>query len=103
MQDNKYNQPGNFDYSHGALVTTKEQFREIMRERNRIKYGKIPLSNETLLEVVTKGTKYKPAWKHYGEKTVVVCDKCYEDDIEESFGWEKYDLCVSCYNEIKKE
>lgn len=58
--------------------------------------------------ILTHGTFFNPAWKHYGSSELVVsCDRCHMSNIPVCIGWGKYDYCLSCVktltdNENKK-
>lgn len=52
--------------------------------------------DKKLLEVATKGTYYNPANSHYGNKDIVICDRCQMADIKVSIGYEDLDLCLVC-------
>ena len=49
------------------------------------------------------GTYYLPAWKHYGKYVYVKCDRCGRNNLPESYGWDKYDLCIQCIDDISND
>jgi len=51
-------------------------------------------------EIAKYGKLYSPAQLHYEDKFTVTCDKCQRDNIDESFGFGKYDLCLECKKSI---
>lgn len=53
--------------------------------------------------ILTKGIKYSPANTHYPDKPncIVNCDRCMRNDLDESYGYDNYDLCLTCYTQIK--
>ena len=53
-------------------------------------------------QVIDHGKYYKPAWLHYGRKTVVFCDRCNRVNISECFGYKNFDLCLPCANELTR-
>src|SRR4051812_4684441 len=54
-----------------------------------------------LMENICKfGTYYNPAWKHYGVMTNVVCDRCHKDNLNSCIGWQTFDLCLGCVQEV---
>ena len=47
--------------------------------------------------VLTRGTFYFPAWKHYGRPEISVkCDRCERTDLLTCVGHESMDLCLPC-------
>jgi len=50
-------------------------------------------------DVVENGVFYNPAWKHYGERTSVFCDKCRKE-VSMCIGYGKKDLCLKCASEF---
>ena len=53
-------------------------------------------------EIVEKGEYYFPASTHYSnEKSSVVCDRCYKENISECVGYKEYDLCMACVDQVK--
>lgn len=47
--------------------------------------------------ILTRGTFYFPAWKHYGSpETSVKCDRCERTDLLTCVGYERSDLCLPC-------
>ena len=62
------------------------------------------LQDSLFKNIIKNGTFYNPAAKHYSQLFVnVVCDKCKKSNLDMSIGWENYDLCLSCANNIKKD
>jgi len=62
-----------------------------------------PLDKETMIKVYKFGSYYNPASNHYGSTANVVCDRCYKNNLDISIGWQTYDLCLVCTNEINNE
>lgn len=62
----------------------------------------VVIDKSTMLKICKYGTYYNPATKHYTPSTNVMCDKCYKDKLNISIGYEDYDLCLSCIEEINK-
>ena len=55
-------------------------------------------------KIVEHGTYYFPAWKHYNNSNAnVVCDKCHENNLTASIGYDKYDLCLLCANQLSHQ
>ncbi len=50
----------------------------------------------SLLNVAKNGTYYNPAYKHYGYKTNVVCDRCSRSNLSQCIGLDNADLCLKC-------
>ena len=47
--------------------------------------------------ILTRGSFYYPAWKHYGNpETRVKCDRCERTDLLTCVGYERMDLCLPC-------
>lgn len=55
-----------------------------------------------LLSIYNEGKYYNPAWNHYGRKTNVVCDRCKTTQLKVCIGWNKYDLCMKCVDQISR-
>ncbi len=51
-------------------------------------------------KIVKKGKYYYPASLHYSENSRVTCDRCRMNDIKACLGWEEYDLCIKCVDEV---
>ena len=60
------------------------------------------VNDEILTNIYIKGKYYNPAWKHYGNETNVVCDRCKTTQLDISVGWEDYDLCILCINQLSE-
>ena len=61
-----------------------------------------PNRNDNVYEQICKyGTFYNPASKHYNtENANVVCDKCKKNNLTICIGYQNYDLCLSCVQNI---
>ncbi|AYV76023.1 MAG: hypothetical protein Terrestrivirus4_71 [Terrestrivirus sp.] len=53
-----------------------------------------------LLTVVKKGMYFCPAYKHYGQKTNVVCDRCNKQNLKACIGYDNKDLCLKCVDNL---
>ncbi len=58
------------------------------------------LSSDIFEQICKFGTHYNPASKHYNDIQNVVCDRCFRENLDICIGYEKYDLCFSCVQEI---
>lgn len=54
-------------------------------------------------QTLKSGTFFYPAWKHYGVKMYVSCDRCNRQNLEVSLGYGKYDLCLLCVDELTRK
>lgn len=84
------------------VVNEKTYARLAMQEKID-KHGQsyVPLSNEKLKEIVENGTRYTPAYNHYGYVTNVICDKCREY-TEDVIGYGTvHDLCMNCVDVVR--
>ena len=61
------------------------------------------IDKETMIKIYKFGSYFNPAHNHYGYETNVVCDRCFKSHLSICIGWQTYDLCLSCVNEIDKE
>jgi hypothetical protein len=59
-----------------------------------------PLNSEMLDRICKFGTYYNPANKHYNNGQHVVCDRCYRKNLDICIGYEKYDLCFNCVQDV---
>jgi len=59
-----------------------------------------PISKEMMSKVCKYGTFYNPATAHYNNGLCVVCDRCYRQNLNVCIGYDKYDLCMKCIEEI---
>jgi hypothetical protein len=53
--------------------------------------------------VLSKGTYYSPAWKHYTDsanRIVVICDRCNTSDLSCCIGYGNLDLCMACMAQL---
>jgi len=48
------------------------------------------------------GVFYHPAWKHYGRKTSVFCDRCNRQNLRACIGYSQFDLCLLCVDELTR-
>lgn len=47
-------------------------------------------------EIIRYGTFYFPAYKHYGVKASVRCDRCQRSNLNSCIGYGSKDLCLNC-------
>jgi hypothetical protein len=52
--------------------------------------------------VLDHGDFFYPAWKHYGRKTIVFCDRCNRGNLPACIGYGNFDLCLTCVNEMTR-
>ena len=58
-------------------------------------------TNSKMMEYTSKyGTYYNPANKHYKYKGIVNCDRCSRTNLLVCIGWEEYDLCLKCADDL---
>ena len=63
-----------------------------------------PLSREKTLQIFRNGIYYSPSGKHYNKpNTNVVCDRCHTTQLDVCIGYEDYDMCLTCIQEIGKQ
>jgi hypothetical protein len=53
-------------------------------------------------QALDNGTYYYPAWKHYGRKTNVFCDRCWRQNLRACLGYANFDLCLLCVDELTR-
>ena len=58
------------------------------------------ITSDLMANICKFGTYYNPAWKHYGVMTNVVCDRCHKDNLKACIGWQTFDLCLGCVQEV---
>src|SRR5271154_5824803 len=62
-----------------------------------------PNQDHIYQNVCQYGQFYNPACSHYGYNSAnVVCDKCKKHHLDVCVGYDKYDLCLKCVQEISK-
>ena len=49
-----------------------------------------------LIEIAKNGMYFCPAYKHYGQMTNVVCDRCNKTNLKACIGYDNKDLCLKC-------
>ena len=58
-------------------------------------------------EIFSKGSFYRPAYKHYSTfyvaKIEVMCDRCKASNINSCFGYKNFDICLSCAAYLERE
>jgi len=59
-------------------------------------------NNQQFNIVVTQGTYHYPAWKHYGKKTTVICNRCGKQNLKASIGYGNTDLCLICVDKLTR-
>lgn len=63
-----------------------------------------PLTREKTISLLTNGTFYNPAAKHYNKTDVnVICDRCRKANLDMCIGYETYDMCLSCVQEANTQ
>lgn len=62
-----------------------------------------PINKDVMLQIYKLGSYYNPATNHYGYEANVTCDRCFKSHLSICIGWQTYDLCLPCVNEINKE
>lgn len=61
------------------------------------------INEQTLKNIYFLGKYYNPASSHYNlQNSVVTCDRCHRTNIPVAIGWETYDLCLSCADDMSK-
>ncbi len=60
------------------------------------------IDKKTMIKIWKYGTYYNPASKHYGNPGNIMCDKCFKDNLNMCIGYEDYDLCLNCVEDINK-
>lgn len=59
------------------------------------------LSNSEAFEVISRGTFFYPAFKHYGiTPRYVSCNLCANPNITSCIGYQNYDICLSCTDSL---
>lgn len=55
-----------------------------------------------LMNIYKHGKYYNPAWNHYGQGAgvIVSCDRCHRAQLKICLGWDKYDMCLKCAEEM---
>ena len=53
-------------------------------------------------KLIDFGTYSYPAWKRYGRKTSVFCDRCHRQNLRASIGYAQFDLCLLCVDELTR-
>ena len=64
-----------------------------------------PLTQGKMWEVFHKGKLYDPASSHYPHLpfSPVSCDRCGKQPLGASWGFETYDLCITCLESLRSE
>lgn len=62
-----------------------------------LKSNKIPIPFK---DILINGTNFWPAYKHYGQTTNVMCDRCGADELLGSIGYGDYDICYWCAADV---
>jgi len=58
------------------------------------------MNYENMLLVIKHGVYYNPANKHYSYKGFVTCNRCFKTNLDVCIGFNEYDLCLNCLQEI---
>lgn len=61
------------------------------------------LDKETMMNIYNYGSYYNPAYRHYGDVTNVVCDRCRRSNLDICIGWQTYDLCLKCVSDLNDQ
>ena len=60
------------------------------------------ISNSEAFDIISNGTFYFPAYKHYGAiPQSIKCNMCNSSTLS-SIGFQNFDLCLSCVDSITK-
>lgn len=59
-------------------------------------------NDDGYFRILQVGTYFYPAWRHYGRKTLIMCDRCNRQDLQVCIGYRDYDICLECVSEIVK-
>ena len=51
-------------------------------------------------KICESGILYYPSNKHYDSTTSVNCDRCHKHNINVCIGWNSYDMCLNCVQEV---
>src|ERR1700747_421926 len=55
----------------------------------------------SMKDVITYGTFYYPAYKHYNNPEAnVECDNCGSEQLKSCVGYDKYDICMKCTDSL---
>ena len=57
---------------------------------------------EIIANISKFGTYYNPASNHYGKEVNVICDKCKKNGLNVCIGWQTFDLCLKCAEEVSR-
>ena len=63
-------------------------------------FSNLPLDRETTIKIFKNGTYYNPASSHYNTDTSVICDRCKRTNLDMCIGYDTYDLCLQCIQDI---
>lgn len=60
------------------------------------------LDYNTTIKILKYGTYYNPAHTHYSfaKVTSIVCDRCYRQNLDMCIGYDTYDLCLNCVQDV---
>lgn len=65
------------------------------------------LHDEKIINVIDRGKYYNPATSHYASEDdtekQVFCNRCKMGNLQECYGYEDYDLCMSCVDKVSLE
>lgn len=85
------------EYKKNLAATNKTVNRTLNSDMDNFRFEQLGY-----YQVIDHGKYYKPAWLHYGRKTVVFCDRCNRVNIPECIGYKQFDLCLQCANELTR-
>jgi hypothetical protein len=58
------------------------------------------MNNINYIDIIKHGKLYFPASSHYDMNTIVVCNRCYKNDLQICIGYEDKDICLECAEKI---
>jgi len=59
------------------------------------------MESEKVINTFENGTYFNPAAKHYNYRSVdIICDRCKRRPLKVCIGWDRYDLCMNCIQEL---
>ncbi|AYV82002.1 MAG: hypothetical protein Homavirus2_6 [Homavirus sp.] len=60
------------------------------------------IMDDIYMKIYKYGTYYNPATNHYGAVGSVNCDRCHRKLLDICIGWQTYDLCIECIQDINQ-
>jgi hypothetical protein len=84
-------------YNETLPITNNKTERAMHKKEDNFRF-----EHSGYYKLIDHGTYSFPAWKRYGRKTAVFCDRCHRQNLRAAVGYSQFDLCLLCVDELTR-